>query len=285
MKRVSGLFPSVSSSEIIFSKNIDFMPSTFPGTRLGFSVAGAAGGLLIGFGGNGILTARADVGGYFYLDRAYISDLDVPPLLNEPVLTRMSEELGCFGLQNELQCYAYNVTLFQRGQPMTEVFRRVSKVSSPVTTCKSTSPAGCFAFELALWKQSMAVVGQKDQSRFVTTYYLSSRSNWTCTSGCSGFQQGSVLSSNTNTWGKAVALGQDMLAIGDPYDNGKVTILEAKGAQDSTPYGQQRSWSMAAELNGPVLGNAFGATLSLSERFRKIMCVNVSVCIYIYIYI
>jgi hypothetical protein len=278
------------------------------GSLLGLSQAASGDVLVLGFGSSALVSSDADLGGYFYEHQAGMAEVSGLDAVGTYPLAVASDEMACFSIPGALDCmvmdqdarqaqrawFALSSTQRQSTlQPQAQIWSqaepRQTLPSRSACPWKLGTAGVCVGEAATAWKRATAVMATApDGMRYVRTSYAERNAGdrtyrWVCTSGCaegSGSPwQKSNMTSSDSTYGRALAMHGDLLAVGSSgvFGIGRVEVYAAKGTPGPSGYGQQTWWSRVHYFPPPPAigtedieytgeGN-FGAALSLSSKW------------------
>ena len=296
------------SKETLPSAKPDIALKASTGTLLGLSQAASGNVLALGFGDSALVSSDADLGGYFYEHQAGMAEVPVGDAAVAYPMAVASDDMACFSTPGALDCMVMdqNARQAQRAwfalssteqqstpQPQAPIWSQALRQTLPsrsVCPWKVGSTAGvCVGEAATAWQRATAVMATAPNGmRYARTSYAErnpggSTYRWVCTSGC---EEGSGspwdksnMTSSESTYGRALAMHGDLLAVGSPsvFGNGRVEVYAAKGTPGPSGYGQQTWWSRVQYFPPPPAigtedieytgeGN-FGAALSLSSKW------------------
>ena len=234
----------------------------------------------MGMIGGTLLSVNADLGGYFYLPRDFVSGASTSQTDGSLYsggeddflyTVATSSQLTCTVPRNTsypiINCYVPN--LAQGLPPSQSAWPPVAPVPiPPQSACNPFGPplaaaanqiniaasSMCFGIAAAVWEGALVVTGATGAgARFFATYYVEQAGaggySFNCTFGCHA--AGDLLTSAEPTFGSAVALWGDVLVVGVPgADGGRggAALFRAAGEPDESGYGAHRDWLPAGWL-------------------------------------
>ena len=306
----------VQTTRVLPSVDPDIALKASTGSLLGLSQAASGDVLALGFGGSALVSADVDLGGYFYEHQAGMAEVPVDGGGTYP-LAVASDEMACFStpgsLVTQLDCSVMDpeARRVQRAwfalsaaqklstpQPQATIWSRVEPRQTLPSRSACPWKAGngaagvCVGEAASAWKKAAAVMATSPGGmRYVRTLFAvknvgNGQHSWVCTSGCadgsgSPWDQPNMTSSDS-TYGRALALHGNLLAVGTPgvRGDGFVQVYAAKGTVGPSGYGHHTWWEIAHSFPPPPdLGTGqfeytgagnFGAALSLSSKWLVI---------------
>jgi hypothetical protein len=283
------------------------------GDLLGHSQAASGYILALGFGGNALVSADADLGGAFYKHGRGQTKIGMAVSGTFPIAVA-SEDLACFSFPGQVDCVvvdhvarkghrAYYESL-ANARPTAQVWSKTTTLQTKGTENSCPWRFGdkqkCVGEAAAAWGVAVAaVVNSSTGLRFVKTSYAVKTGTSTdadggtrdvysfvCTSGCNSnpSSPNSNMSSYDPTYGKVLAMHGNVIAVGTPGkdvdSDGRVEVYFAKGAADSSGYGQHKGWELVSTLPPPpppgtniieyTGKGGFASALSLSSKWLAI---------------
>ena len=253
------------------------------GRLLGISQAASGYVLALGFGNNALVSADADLGGYFYEHASGMEEITVNDANSYPRAVA-SDDMACFSMPGKLDCLVmdpnarreqrawWDLPASQRGtKPTSPVWSKVipPQVPTTATTCPWTWQRGseqiCVGEAASAWQKATAVMATSSTGvRYVSTHYAEQKVggyDWVCTSGCDrdfgsalSWEKANMTSADPN-YGKALALHGKFIAVGTPGEAGKEGMVEvffARGEPGASGYGAHTSWEKVLHLPPPI---------------------------------
>ena len=261
------------------------------GAALGFSVAASGHVLALGFGRNALVSSNAQNGGHFY---KYSWSIEAVSAGQESYpLAVASEDMACFSFPQRLECLVLDhAARAESTAPWTPTPAQTPRTPAGQNSgCPWKVSQVCTGEAAAAWKLATAtVVNTSAGLRYVSTHFArkaGSTYDWQCTSGCGSSETlpGSNITSYDASFGKALAMHGQVLAVGSPGvngANGRVDVYFARATADASGYGEHKWWELVSTLPPPptlVQGvstakysgqGGFGSTLSLSSKWLAI---------------